>query len=247
MSMTFTKLFASITESTVWCEPDHVRIVWITMLAMADRHGRVWGSIPGLANRARKSIGETEDALSRFQSPDRYSRTPDNEGRRIETIDGGWRILNHEKYREIRDSEAIKESKRRYINARRERERVEKEVENVENVDRGRHNADADTDADTEVCSRGTLSQKENTQPTKKRKSLAQAPFVLPDDIPELQWQAWIDSRTKARKTPTEFAKRLAVSKLRELAEQGHHPAAVLAQSAFNGWSGLFPLKKEAS
>lgn len=80
-------------------------------------------------------------------------------------------------------------------------------------------------------------------QPTKP-KNKAQAPFVLPDEIPKMQWDAWIESRTKQRKSPTEFAKRLAVSKLLELAEQGHHPAAVLAQSAFNGWSGLFPLKE---
>jgi hypothetical protein len=49
MSVTFTKLFSSITESTVWDEPDRVRLVWITMLAMADKHGRVWASVPGLA------------------------------------------------------------------------------------------------------------------------------------------------------------------------------------------------------
>jgi hypothetical protein len=119
MSLTFTKLFSSITESTIWSEPDHVRLCWITMLAMADRRGRIWGSIPGLANRARLSVDQVEDALTRFQRPDKYSRTPDHEGRRVEKIDGGWRLLNHAKYREIRDEEAIKESKREYINKRR--------------------------------------------------------------------------------------------------------------------------------
>jgi hypothetical protein len=78
-----------------------------------------------------------------------------------------------------------------------------------------------------------------------KTKNKAQAPFVLPEEIPKMQWDAWLESRAKARKTPTDFAKRLAVGKLLELAEQGHHPAAVLAQSAFNGWSGLFPLKEQ--
>lgn len=77
-----------------------------------------------------------------------------------------------------------------------------------------------------------------------KVKNKAQAPFVLPEEIPKMQWDAWIEARTKARKSPTDFAKRLAVSKLLELAERGHHPAAVLAQSAFNGWAGLFPLKE---
>ena len=142
--MTFTKLFSSITESTVWCEPDRVRLVWITMLAMADSRGRVWASVPGLANRARVPIDDAKAALDRFLSPDEYSRTPENDGRRIEAIDGGWRLLNHEKYRAIRDEEAIKESKRKYINTRRA---VERKSNDVENVDRSRHNAEAEADA----------------------------------------------------------------------------------------------------
>jgi hypothetical protein len=134
VSITFTKLFSSITESTVWCEPDSTRIVWITMLAMADRNGRVWGSIPGLANRARVTLQQCENALITFKSPDRYSRTPDHEGRRIEDIDGGWILLNYEKHRAVQDDQSILESKRRYA-ARRRAEEKAKKVEKVE-VDR---------------------------------------------------------------------------------------------------------------
>ena len=101
----FTKLFTSITQSTVWCEPHTTRIVWITMLAMADKKGRVWAAIPGLANTARVTIEECEQALARFMAPDKYSRTPDNDGRRIEPIDGGWQLLNYTKYREMRDAD----------------------------------------------------------------------------------------------------------------------------------------------
>ena len=64
------------------------------MLAMADSKGRVWASIPGLANRARVTVAQVENALATFKAPDQYSRTPDNEGRRVEDIDGGWRLLN---------------------------------------------------------------------------------------------------------------------------------------------------------
>ena len=154
MSVTFTKLFTSITESTVWQEDDHTRIVWITMLAMVDRNGRVFASIPGLASRARVPVESAEKALRRFLSPDKYSRTPDNEGRRIEAIDGGWRLLNHTKYREIRDEESIKASKRKYINERRRKEREAKAVDvelNVEKVEHSRPNAEADTDAASEA------------------------------------------------------------------------------------------------
>lgn len=115
MGVTFTKLFSSITESTVWCEPAGTRLTWITMLAMADRNGRVFGSVPGLANRARVTVDEARAAIASFLSPDPDSRTKDHEGRRIEEIDGGWRLLNHAKYRALRDDEARKEYKREWI------------------------------------------------------------------------------------------------------------------------------------
>jgi len=101
------------------------------MLAMADQHGRVWASIPGLANRAQVSLANTEIALNRFLAPDQYSRTPDNEGRRIEIIDGGWRLLNHAKYRALRDQEHRKEYKREWIRKERAKKKeVDKSVDN---------------------------------------------------------------------------------------------------------------------
>ena len=33
--MSFVKLYGSIIHSSIWSEPDHVRIVWLTMLAMS--------------------------------------------------------------------------------------------------------------------------------------------------------------------------------------------------------------------
>jgi hypothetical protein len=105
----YTKLFGSLIHSTIWREPDHVRIVWMTMLAMADRDGVVEASVPGLADAARKSIPETEAALARLTEPDPYSRTPDHEGRRIEAVLGGWRLLNHAIYREKASTEEARE------------------------------------------------------------------------------------------------------------------------------------------
>ena len=172
MSMTFTKLFSSITASTIWAAPDHTRIVWITMLAMADQHGRVWASIPGLANIARVPIEATESALEELMSPDKYSRTKDNDGRRIEEIDGGWRLLNHAKYRAIRDEESIKQSKRAYINKRRAEERASKSVEQCRTesiaVDRGRANteAEAEAEANTDTRSLVDLDNQQDQEPS---------------------------------------------------------------------------------
>lgn len=114
MGYRYTKLFESILESTIWCEPLAVRVVWITMLAMADRGGVVLASVPGLAKRAAVTIPDASEAIRRFLEPDPHSRTREHDGRRIEEIDGGWRLLNHAKYRDLVDSESEKERKRRW-------------------------------------------------------------------------------------------------------------------------------------
>lgn len=95
----YTKLFQSILASTIWREPNETRIVWITMLAMADKRGVVEASVPGLADMARVSLACCKRALKALQTPDRYSRTREHDGRRIEPVDGGWLLLNHGKYR----------------------------------------------------------------------------------------------------------------------------------------------------
>ena len=77
-----------------------------------------------------------------------------------------------------------------------------------------------------------------------KGKGSAQAPFVLPEWIPAEPWNAWIEARTKARHPPTVYAKRLAVLKLENLRDQGHEPAQVLMNAAFNNWTGLWPPKE---
>lgn len=113
-SLSFTKLFSSITDSSVWQESSDVRIVWVTLMAMSDPLGRVHAAIPGLARRANVSREATEQALTVFLSPDPDSRSKDHDGRRIEEIQGGWRLLNYATYREMRDEEARKEKNRIY-------------------------------------------------------------------------------------------------------------------------------------
>ena len=99
--MAYTKLFNSIITSTIWSEDDKTRIVWITMLAIADKNGEVQGSIPGLARIAGVGVEDCRASINKFLSPDPDSRTKDDEGRRIEEIEGGWALLNHRKYREM--------------------------------------------------------------------------------------------------------------------------------------------------
>ena len=100
MSEPFTKLLSSITDSSIWDEDNETRIVWVTLLAMADKDGVVHAAVTGIAHRSRIPIASTERALGRFMAPDKYSRSPDYEGRRIERVEGGFSLLNHARIRE---------------------------------------------------------------------------------------------------------------------------------------------------
>lgn len=118
----YTKLFSSIITSTIWREPNEVRLLWITMLALSNKHGEVEASIPGLADMARISISETEVALETLSSPDKYSRSADHEGRRIEKVEGGWVILNYVKYRALLSAD----ERREYFRVKKAEERKRK-------------------------------------------------------------------------------------------------------------------------
>lgn len=125
--MAYTKLFQTILHSTIWQENNETRLLWIAMLAMADKNGEVLASIPGLARAANISIEDCEEGLEILKAPDKYSRTTDYEGRRIEDIDGGWILLNHSKYRDKMGATERREYNRRKQAEYRARQKSEKE------------------------------------------------------------------------------------------------------------------------
>lgn len=125
----YTKLFQTIITSTIWCESHTVRIVWVTMLALKNQDHIVEGSVPGLADMARVSVQECEDALVKLRSPDPYSRTKIFDGRRIEDVDGGWKILNGEKYR----SKMNADERREYFRIKQQESRLRKKNPPVSN------------------------------------------------------------------------------------------------------------------
>jgi len=157
--MTFTKLFSSITESSIWVADDHTRLVWITMMAMADKYGRVWAAVPGLANRARVPLESAVKAIEVFLAPDPFSRTKDNDGRRIEVIEGGWRLLNHKKYREIRDEQARREQNA----AAQERFRKKSKPEVSQSKPTGKPIAEAEAEAEAEADTEAEAKADTNT------------------------------------------------------------------------------------
>jgi len=98
---TWTPLFSSIVVSTIWGEAPHVKIVWITLLALKNRSGFVAGSVPGLARLAVVSTEQCRDALRVLEAPDKDSKNHENDGRRIESVEGGWVVLGHERFQKL--------------------------------------------------------------------------------------------------------------------------------------------------
>lgn len=108
----FVKVFGTIRTSSIWVESPPIFKVWMTLLVEADPKGRVFGTVPGIANSAAVSVEECRTAIEKFLSPDPDSRTPDDEGRRIRPIEGGWQLLNYKRYREMRTEKQIATAER---------------------------------------------------------------------------------------------------------------------------------------
>ena len=155
----YVKLFSKILDSTIWVEDSDTRIIWVTMLAMADRDGIVECTVPGLAGRAKVSLEKTEFALKKFQQPDKYSWSQVQEGRRIQPTDRGWLLINYEAYREMLGADDVREKNRLRQERFRERRRnvMSRSVTTVSRkvtpVTQSNDNTDtpSDTDTDTET------------------------------------------------------------------------------------------------
>lgn len=156
MSESFTKLFSSILGSTIWREDSDTKVVWITMLAMADRNGHVGASIPGLAALAGVSVEATEAAIGKFLAPDRHSRSKNDDGRRIAVADRGWRIVNYGRFRE----ERCVEERRAYDRERKRADRSGQKRTTTECLPPSAH-AEAEAEAERAAAAGGSPSSSE--------------------------------------------------------------------------------------
>lgn len=157
----YTKLFNSIIASTIWSEPDTVRIVWITLLAMVDRTGVVETSIPGLSVLARVSQEDCEKAIAVLEAPDKYSRNQQWEGRRIKKTEGGWVILNYAMYR----AKLSADERREYFRIKkREQRKVSNNVQNVKDKSHLSHIAEAEAEASNTTTNTTTVARSARTK-----------------------------------------------------------------------------------
>lgn len=114
--MAYTKLHSSIVGSSLWLEPMSTRILFITLIALADKDGMIFGSRKGLARMANIPETDVESAWDALLSPDDDSsdlvRSPEHQGRRVECVSGGFRLLNHAYYRNLRNDDDRRDQNR---------------------------------------------------------------------------------------------------------------------------------------
>jgi hypothetical protein len=67
----------------------------------------------------------------------------------------------------------------------------------------------------------------------------------LPEWVPVEAFTEYVAMRKKIRKPLTDYAVQLAVKTLWKLKQEGNDPTAVLEQSIFHSWQGLFAVKPE--
>lgn len=168
--MAFVKLDCGMLDSTIWVDRE-AREIFITALLMAvplelsepteqlevsslneagytippGWYGFVPAAGPGIVRRAGLEKDSGLAALVRLCSPEDESRTPDHGGRRMARIDGGYIILNFDKYRQKDHSNA--ERQKRF------RERRRNSVTGAHNAVTSRNvtEAEADAEADKDI------------------------------------------------------------------------------------------------
>lgn len=231
--MPYSKLDCGITKSSIWAEALHVRVVWISFLAEKDENGFVESSRSGMIRICNVTPEQFDEAVSKLESPDPDSRTPDNEGRRISKIEGGWVVLNHEKYRLSTDIQRDKT-----------RERVKRYRERLKNVtdctDCNVTQALAPVSVSVSVSDINSLNEDKGCG-EKGKPSLKE--LQIPDHLKDV-WPFFEEMRKKKRAPLTDKAAELTIRNLERLSSDKQVQVEILEQSIQKGWTGVFPLKE---
>jgi hypothetical protein len=174
--MSFVKLDCGILDSTLWVDRE-AREVFVTALLMAEPrelkdkepvikvdsnetegfeipegwYGFVPAAGPGIVRRSGLDRDTGMVALRRLCSPDSESRTPDFDGRRMARVDGGYIIINYDKYR-TKDHTSAERSKRYRENLRKKSVTTVTRDERVTDRSVTQAEAEAEVEVDSDVC-----------------------------------------------------------------------------------------------
>jgi hypothetical protein len=197
--------------------------VWLCLLALADKEGRIDSTIPYIAAVTGVPAEVLTECIGRFTAPDPASRTKTDDGRRLVLIDPerawGWRVVNHAKYKE----------KARLLG------KNQREIESGKNKERM-----DDRRRPPETAKDRLSDSYANTNTNTNTNKEAAAPQLV-DGLNQEAWSRWESYRREIRK-PIKPASILAAQ--RKLAGFGSNQLATVENSIAEGYTGLFPPKE---
>ena len=188
----YTPVFDSVFHGTL-CGRWPTLPVWLTILPMADKNGHIDMTYTAMSALTGWPIDLLKQAIAELMAPDPESRTDANEGRRLELLDPhrswGWRVVNHEKYREKARKSAY-DAERVSSGRDAERKRAERAVPRCPAPSRAvplsdsDANTDTDSDTDTHKSARDEVPHGTN--------SLDEARLIYPMTTHRADWgTAW--------------------------------------------------------
>jgi len=192
------------------------------MLAIADAQGMVSASLPGLASVANVELPDAIKAIKTLQDPDEYSRTKDHDGRRINPVDGGWHILNYEKYRKMLNAEERREYQAKWAANKRRQTSTARRLKSTEST-----HAEAEAEAEADEDSSQTLLN------SVKLLSLTVTS----------KFNDWMELRRSMGKAPKNW-NRMFAEQAKWLSKYAQPTQLdILSASIRNNWQGLFEPK----
>jgi len=145
------KIFNSIYEGTLYGHWEAL-VTMQQLIVLASPDGIVDMTPKAIAARTGIPLEIIEKGLKVLSDPDPYTRTPGEEGRRILLIDShrpwGWLLVNHEKYKNMRDLHAVRAQTRERVRKHRESKR---DVTDVTRGNAKKRHSDSDSDSDSKT------------------------------------------------------------------------------------------------
>lgn len=152
------KIFDSMYDGTI-AEDWRALITFQQMIVLCDADGVIDMTPGSISRRTGIPIEHIKAGIDILENPDPYSRTPDQEGRRIVRLDEhkawGWFLVNHQKYKSLQDSDEVRRLNRERKARQRERQKnAESIVTNSHAMSRSvtvGHGSSRHTDTDTDT------------------------------------------------------------------------------------------------
>jgi len=165
------KIFDSMYDGTLFGHWEAI-VTMQQLIVLADPAGIVDMTIDAISARTSIPAHILAKGISVLEADDPYSRTAGNDGRRISRMDThrpwGWRLVNYEKYRDIKSNEDRRSKWREDKRRQRAAEQLKPDVStNVHQCPPMSTHADADADVDKGICPSDSLELEKITIPLK--------------------------------------------------------------------------------